>query len=69
MPACRPEEPNFTSAGERAVWHKLRGQLAPGDLLVANQRVTAHDKDHEVDLVVAREGGGVVCVEVKGGEV
>ncbi|BBZ62533.1 nuclease [Mycolicibacterium monacense] len=33
------------------------------------QRVTDHLKDHEVDFVVAIEGAGIVCIEVKGGEV
>ena len=37
--------------------------------MIAGQRVTDHLKDHEIDFVVALEGAGIVCVEVKGGEV
>jgi len=28
--------------------------------------VTDHQKDHEIDFVVATEGGGIVCLEVEG---
>ena len=38
-------------------------------LRVPGQRVTDHLKDHEVDFVVAIEGAGIVCLEVKGGDV
>src|ERR1700712_4904889 len=44
-------------------------QLQPNDLVIPGQRVTDHLKDHEVDFVVAIEGAGIVCLEVKGGEV
>ena len=37
--------------------------------MIPGQRVTDHLKDHEVDFVVAIEGAGIVCLEVKGGEV
>lgn len=37
--------------------------------MVPGQRVTDHRKDHEIDFVVAIEGAGIICVEVKGGEV
>ena len=36
---------------------------------IPGQRVTDHLKDHEVDFVVAIEGAGIVCLEVKGGDV
>lgn len=64
-----PELPRFAHPTEELVWRALIDQLGPNDLVVANQRVTDHDKDHEIDFVVAIEGYGVVCVEVKGGEV
>lgn len=54
---------------ERVVWDALAAQLQPGDLVVPGQRVTDHLKDHEIDFMVAIEGAGIVCVEVKGGEV
>jgi hypothetical protein len=69
VPICRPEDPRFASASERKVWHLLRAQLRPHDLLVANLRVTDERKDHEADLVVAVPGAGVAVIEVKGGAV
>jgi hypothetical protein len=47
----------------------LVDQLQDTDLIVAGQRVTDHLKDHEIDFVVAIDGAGIVCLEVKGGEV
>ncbi|MCA1004088.1 NERD domain-containing protein [Rhodococcus hoagii] len=67
MPIQIPENPRLENPAEAAVWAALTAQLGPGDLVVANQRVTDHQKDHEVDFVVAMEGGGIVCLEVKGG--
>ncbi|MCW2515931.1 MAG: hypothetical protein JWR11_4973 [Mycobacterium sp.] len=63
------ETPRLANAAERKVWQALVEQLEPNDLLVPGQRVTDHLKDHEVDFVVAIEGAGIVCLEVKGGEV
>ena len=63
------ESPRLANAAERRVWQALVEQLEPNDLLVPGQRVTDHLKDHEVDFVVAIEGAGIVCLEVKGGEV
>ena len=63
------ETPRLANGAEKLVWQTLVDQLEPGDLLVPGQRVTDHLKDHEVDFVVAIEGAGIVCVEVKGGEV
>ena len=64
-----PEQPRFAHTSEEVVWRALLDQLGPNDLVVANQRVTDHDKDHEIDFVVALEDYGVVCLEVKGGEI
>lgn len=63
------ETPRLANGAERKVWRALADQLEPGDLLIPGQRVTDHLKDHEVDFVVAIEGAGIVCVEVKGGQV
>lgn len=63
------ETPRLANGAERKVWQALVEQLEPNDLLVPGQRVTDHLKDHEVDFVVAIEGAGIVCLEVKGGEV
>ncbi len=54
---------------ERRVWEALTAHAGPGDLLIAGQRVTDHLKDHEADFVVAIEGAGIVCLEVKGGQI
>jgi len=64
-----PDDPRLASATERRVWAALGEQLGEGDLVIAGQRVTDHLKDHEIDFLVAIEGAGIVCVEVKGGEV
>jgi hypothetical protein len=64
-----PDDPRLANDTERRVWKALTEQLGEGDLVIAGQRVTDHLKDHEIDFVVAIEGAGIVCVEVKGGEV
>ena len=65
-----PEEtPRLANAAERNVYQALREQLQPNSLVIPGQRVTDHLKDHEVDFVVAIEGAGIVCLEVKGGDV
>ncbi|EID14671.1 NERD domain-containing protein [Mycolicibacterium phlei] len=63
------ETPRIGNPAERKVYQALIDQLEPNDLVVPGQRVTDHLKDHEVDFVVAIEGAGIVCIEVKGGEV
>ena len=52
-----------------AAGSSLLERLQPNDRVVPGQRVTDHLKDHEVDFVVAIEGAGSVCLEVKGGDV
>ena len=69
MPTCLPADPRLANDTERKVWRLLCDQLGERDLLIAGQRVTNHLKDHEIDFVVGIEGAGIVCVEVKGGEV
>ena len=65
-----PEEaPRLANGAERNVYQALLEQLQPNDRVVPGQRVTDHLKDHEVDFVVAIEGAGIVCLEVKGGDV
>src|SRR6476620_3830777 len=63
------EAPRLANRAKRKVYHALVEQLQPNDLVIPGQRVTDHLKDHEVDFVVAIEGAGIVCLEVKGGEV
>jgi hypothetical protein len=69
MTITLPESPRLANDAERRVWQLLTDQLQPADLVIAGQRVTDHLKDHEIDFVVAIEGAGIVCIEVKGGEV
>ena len=65
-----PEEtPRLANDAERNVYQTLLEQLQPNDRVIPGQRVTDHLKDHEVDFVVAIEGAGIVCLEVKGGDV
>jgi hypothetical protein len=63
------ETPRLANRAERRVYQALLEQLQPDDIVIPGQRVTDHLKDHEVDFVVAIEGAGIVCLEVKGGEV
>ncbi len=63
------DTPRLANRAERRVYQALVEHLQPNDLVIAGQRVTDHLKDHEVDFVVAIEGAGIVCLEVKGGEV
>lgn len=69
MPITQPESPRFANQAERRVWRALVEQLGENDLIVVGQRVTDHLKDHEVDFLVAIEDAGIMCIEVKGGEV
>jgi hypothetical protein len=69
MPILHPAEPTFVTPSEQKVWEALRRQLGDGDLLISNLRVSDRKKDHEIDIAVAFEGGGVVVVEVKGSAV
>jgi RecA/RadA recombinase len=63
------ETPRLANGAERTVYHSLLEQLQPNDRVIPGQRVTDHLKDHEVDFVVAIKDAGIVCLEVKGGEV
>ncbi len=68
-PITIPDEPRLGTPTERKVFGLLVEQLGAGDVVIAGQRVTDHDKDHEIDFVVLIESAGIVCIEVKGGEV
>jgi len=69
MPLTIPDQPRFANYAERTVFTALVDQLGESDVIVVGQRVTDHAKDHEIDFVVALRGAGIVCLEVKGGEV
>ncbi|MDW5614085.1 NERD domain-containing protein [Mycolicibacterium sp. D5.8-2] len=69
MTITAADTPRLANGAERKVWQALIDQLEPGDLVIPGKRVTDHLKDHEIDFFVAIEGAGIVCLEVKGGEV
>ncbi|MCT1352574.1 MULTISPECIES: nuclease-related domain-containing DEAD/DEAH box helicase [Gordonia] len=69
MVTVLPATPRFAASSEETVFKAIVGQLLEDDLLIVGQRVTDHAKDHEIDFLVAIAGAGIVCVEVKGGEV
>lgn len=62
-----PRKPQFATNSERYVWEQLNRQLGARDVLVASQHLTSDRQDHELDLVVAFDGLGIIAVEVKGG--
>ena len=61
--------PRLANATERRIHQLLVEQLGDDGVVIAGKRVTDHLKDHEIDFLVAIEGAGIVCVEVKGGDV
>ena len=69
MATCVPEQPAFTTTSEKEVWQKLRRQLGPDCVLLANYRLSDQHKDHEADLVVLMPDSGIVVIEVKGSHV
>lgn len=69
MPILLPDDPRPANATERQILDALVDQLGDHDLIAVGQRVTDAEKDHEIDFVVAIEGAGIICLEVKGGEV
>ena len=69
MTVSTDDIPRLANGAERMVYQVLREQLQPNDRVIPGQRVTDHLKDHEIDFVVAIEGAGIVCLEVKGGDV
>ena len=66
---CIPETPTFTTPSEHEVWGRLRDQLGPDDVLLANLHLTTEERDYEADLVVLMPGFGVLVLEVKGSSV
>ena len=60
---------SHASSAEAVVARILEAGTADIGNLYANLRVTDRRKDHELDFVVAIPGVGVVCIEVKGGQV
>lgn len=70
-----PPEPHWSpgsSPAERALWHWAVAQLDDDVLVLPGVRLTSLERgqdDVEVDLVLIDPAGGILAVEVKGGEV
>ncbi len=65
----RSSSTTYASEAERLVAQLLTDGLGDDVRTWSNLRVTNRAKDHEIDFVVAIPGAGVVCLEVKGGQV
>ncbi|WP_309132605.1 NERD domain-containing protein [Brevibacterium sp.] len=65
-----PQQPDFShSDAEAVVWKALCEQLPEDATLVHSQRLTGHDKDVEIDVLLLWPGVGIAVIEVKGGRV
>jgi hypothetical protein len=69
MPICRPEFPNFKSKGEERVWKMLVDTLPKNATIFQNQKLSLYGRSLEIDTFVVLPGHGMVCIEVKGGQV
>lgn len=71
MPRCYPSDPDFPDdrRAERVVWEALRDQLPDDAALFHSVNLLEHDREHEIDLLVAWPGVGLAAIEVKGGPV
>ncbi|HMT49602.1 NERD domain-containing protein [Dietzia sp. UBA5065] len=69
MPRVLPENPVYGHPSEERVVELLRDQLSDDSLIVVGQRVSTHEKEHEVDILVAMPGAGIVAIEVKAGQI
>ena len=60
-----PAHPVYGHPTEEKVVDLLRDQLSDDSLIVVGQRVSTYEKEHEVDILVAMPGAGIVAIEVK----
>ena len=67
MPRVLPENPVYGHHSESQVVDLLRDQLSDDCLIVVGQRVSTDEKEHEVDVLVAMPGAGIVAMEIKSG--
>ena len=67
MPRVLPENPVYGHHSESQVVDLLRDQLSDDSLIVVGQRVSTDEKEHEVDVLVAMPGAGIVAIEIKSG--
>ncbi|MGX1598920.1 NERD domain-containing protein [Dietzia maris] len=64
-----PAHPVYGHPTEEKVVDLLRDQLSDDSLIVVGQRVSTYEKEHEVDILVAMPGAGIVAIEVKAGQI
>ena len=69
MPRVIPENPVYGHPSEQMIVDQLRDQLSEDSLIVVGQRVSTDEKEHEVDILVAMPGAGIVAIEVKAGQI
>ena len=71
MPQAYPPDPEFPEErrAERVVWEALFEQLPDDAALFHSVNLLEHDREHEIDLLVAWPGVGLAAIEVKGGGV
>lgn len=69
MPRVLPENPVYGHPTEEKVVELLRNQLSEDSLIVVGQRVSTEEKEHEVDILVAMPGSGIVAMEIKAGQI
>lgn len=68
-PRVLPAHPSYGHATEQKVVELLREQLADDALIVVGQRISTPEKEHEVDVLVAMPGAGIVAMEIKAGQI
>lgn len=69
MARVLPAHPVYGHPSEEGIVERLREQLAEDALIVVGQRVSTEEKEHEVDILVAIPGAGIVAMEVKAGQI
>ena len=69
MATVLPEHPVYGHPSEEMIVEKLRDQLSEDSLIVVGQRVSTDEKEHEVDILVAMPGAGIVAMEIKAGQI
>ncbi|NLD85896.1 MAG: AAA family ATPase [Actinomycetales bacterium] len=69
MARVLPAHPVYGHPSEESVVERLRDQLSEDSLIVVGQRVSTDEKEHEVDILVAMPGAGIVAIEVKAGQI
>lgn len=69
VPRVIPDNPAYGHPSEETVVRLLREQLSEDSLIVVGQRVSTAAKEHEVDVLVAMPGAGIVAMEIKAGQI